>query len=66
VIVPEGVSVDLSGVVYQGELENQVASPPPGTSRFMVKIQGHAVLGDVEVRRPRPPRRRWRARLTQG
>ena len=54
VIIPEGVAVELSGVALKGDLENWVTPVSPGTSRFVVKIQGHAVLGDVEVRRPWP------------
>jgi hypothetical protein len=35
---------------------------PPGTSRFVVKIHGHALLGDVQVfhRNPRAIRSRRR------
>jgi len=64
VIIPEGVAVELSGVAVKGDLENWVTPASPGTSRFVVKIQGHAVLGDVEVRRPWPKKavRGWRRR----
>jgi hypothetical protein len=49
VIVPEGVAVELSGVAIVGDNRNMVKPVAAGTSRFVVKIQGHAVLGDVQV-----------------
>ncbi len=68
VIIPEGVAVELSGVAVKGDLENWVTPVSPGTSRFVVKIQGHAVLGDVEVRRPWPKKavRGWRRRSIES
>jgi predicted membrane protein len=68
VIIPEGVAVDLSGVAVKGDLENWVTPASPDTSRFVVKIQGHAVLGDVEVRRPWPKKavRGWRRRSIES
>jgi Domain of unknown function (DUF1707)/Cell wall-active antibiotics response 4TMS YvqF len=64
VIIPEGVAVELSGVAIKGDLENWVTPVSASASRFMVKIHGHAVLGDVEVRRPWPKKavRGWRRR----
>jgi Domain of unknown function (DUF1707)/Cell wall-active antibiotics response 4TMS YvqF len=55
VIVPEGVAVELSGVAVVGDNRNMARPVPPGTSRFVVKIHGHAVLGDVQIfhRNPR-------------
>lgn len=55
VIVPEGVTVELSGVTVVGDNRNMARPVPPGTSRFVVKIHGHALLGDVQVfhRNPR-------------
>jgi hypothetical protein len=52
IIVPDGVAVDLSGVAVMGDNANMVPPVPVGASRFVVKIDGHAILGDVEVMRP--------------
>lgn len=53
VIVPAGVAVELTGVAVRGDIENTV---PPITwgerERFTVRIEAHAVMGDVVVRRP--------------
>jgi hypothetical protein len=49
VIVPEGVAVELSGVAVVGENRNTVRPVPAGTSKFVVRIHGHALLGDVQV-----------------
>lgn len=48
VIVPEGVAVELSGVAVVGDNRNMTRPVPAGTGRFVVKIHGHAVLGDVQ------------------
>jgi len=63
VIVPEGVAVELSGVAVVGDNRNMTRPVPAGTSRFMVKIHGHAVLGDVQVfhSNPRATRRQRRS-----
>jgi hypothetical protein len=55
VIVPEGVAVELSGVAIVGDNRNMAGPVTAGTSRFVVKIHGHAMLGDVQVlhRNPR-------------
>ena len=55
VIVPEGVAVELSGVAVVGDHRNMARPVPAGTSRFVVKIHGHALLGDVQIfhRNPR-------------
>jgi hypothetical protein len=62
VIVPEGVAVELSGVAVVGDNRNMTRPVPAGTSRFVVKIHGHALLGDVQVFHSNPratrPRRR--------
>jgi hypothetical protein len=62
VIVPEGVAVQLSGVAVVGDNRNMTRPVPAGTSRFAVKIHGHAVLGDVQIfhRNPRAIRGRRR------
>ena len=49
VIVPEGVAVELSGVAVVGDNRNMTRPVPARTSRFVVKIHGHALLGDVQV-----------------
>jgi hypothetical protein len=49
VIVPEGIAVELSGVAVVGDNRNMTRPVPTGTSRFVVKIHGHALLGDVQV-----------------
>ena len=60
--VPDGVAVELSGVAVVGDNRNTVTPVPAGTSRFVVKIHGPAVLGDVQVfhRNPRAIRSRRR------
>jgi hypothetical protein len=62
VIVPEGVAVELSGLAIVGDNRNMARPVPAGTGRFVVKIHGHAVLGDVQVfhRNPRAIRGRRR------
>ena len=62
VIVPEGVAVELSGVALVGDNRNMAKPVPAGTSRFVVKIHGHALLGDVQIlhRNPRTIRSRRR------
>jgi Domain of unknown function (DUF1707)/Cell wall-active antibiotics response 4TMS YvqF len=54
VIVPAGVTVELSGVTVVGDFRNMV-NPLPVASGFVVKIHGHALLGDVQIfhRNPR-------------
>jgi Domain of unknown function (DUF1707)/Cell wall-active antibiotics response 4TMS YvqF len=62
VIVPAGVAVELSGIAVVGDNRNMVQPVPAGASRFVVKIHGHALLGDVQVfhRNPRAIRGRRR------
>jgi hypothetical protein len=62
VIVPEGVAVELSGVAVVGDNKNMTKPVPAGTSRFVVKIHGHAVLGDVQVFNSNPRAIRGRRR----
>jgi hypothetical protein len=68
VVIPEGVAVELSGVAMKGDLENWVKPVSPGASKFVVKIEGHALLGDVEVRHPWPKKaiRGWRHRSIES
>ena len=54
IIVPDGVEVEISGVTVRGDIESTVPPVTWGRRRFVVKVEGHAVLGDVEVRRPGP------------
>jgi hypothetical protein len=54
VIVPAGIAVELSGVAVVGDNRNMTGPVRAGTSRFVVKIHGHAVLGDVQVRNSNP------------
>jgi Domain of unknown function (DUF1707)/Cell wall-active antibiotics response 4TMS YvqF len=49
VIVPTGVAVELSGVAVVGDIRNMTRPSPAGAGQFVVKIDGHAVLGDVQV-----------------
>jgi Domain of unknown function (DUF1707)/Cell wall-active antibiotics response 4TMS YvqF len=66
VIVPEGMAVELSGVAVVGDNRNMTRPVPAGTSRFVVKIHGHAVLGDVQVFHSNPRAlHRWRRRSIQ-
>lgn len=53
VIVPAGVAVELDGVAVRGDIENTVPPIMWGErERFTVRIEAHAVMGDVVVRRP--------------
>jgi Domain of unknown function (DUF1707)/Cell wall-active antibiotics response 4TMS YvqF len=67
VIVPEGVAVEFSGVAVVGDNRNMVKPVPAGTSRFVVKIHGHALLGDIQIfhRNPRAIRG-WRHRSIES
>lgn len=55
VIVPAGVTVELSGVTVVGDFRNMVSPVPAAGSGLVVKIHGHALLGDVQIfhRNPR-------------
>jgi Domain of unknown function (DUF1707)/Cell wall-active antibiotics response 4TMS YvqF len=55
VIVPAGVTVELSGVTVVGDFRNMVNPVPAAGSGFVVKVHGHALLGDVQIfhRNPR-------------
>jgi hypothetical protein len=63
VIVPDGAAVELSGVAVVGDNRNMTRPLTAGTSRFVVKIRGHAVVGDAQVfhGNPRGTRRRRRS-----
>ncbi|MGA2469175.1 MAG: hypothetical protein ABSG64_00615 [Solirubrobacteraceae bacterium] len=50
VLVAEGVHVELFGDVFRGELSNDVPAVPEGSRDRVVRIHGHALLGDVTVR----------------
>ncbi len=55
VIIPEEVAVELSGLAVVGDHRNLARPVPQGDSGFVVKIHGHALLGDIQVchRNPR-------------
>ena len=65
VIVPEGVAVELTGVAVVGDNRNMATPVPAGTSRFVVKIHGHALLGDVQVFHRNPRAIRSRRRISE-
>lgn len=50
VLVAEGSYVELSGGVLRGDLRNDVPAVPEEHRRTMIRIHGHALLGDVTVR----------------
>jgi Domain of unknown function (DUF1707)/Cell wall-active antibiotics response 4TMS YvqF len=68
VIIPEGVAVELSGVAVVGDHRNLARPVSPGDSRFVVKIHGHALLGDIQVfhRNPRAIRGGRRRSIETG
>ncbi|HXP20727.1 MAG TPA: LiaF domain-containing protein [Streptosporangiaceae bacterium] len=50
IYVAEGTQVELSGSVVRGDLTNDVPAVPEANHDRLVRIHGHAVLGDVKVR----------------
>lgn len=50
VLVPERTRVELSGGVVRGDLRNEVPVVSEDQREHVVRIQGHSVLGDVNVR----------------
>jgi hypothetical protein len=50
VIVPAGTDVQLVGEVVRGRLRNDAQSPAEGQVERIVKVYGHCLLGDVNVR----------------
>jgi class 3 adenylate cyclase len=55
VIVPEGVEVHVSGIPFMGGFENKIADVPvlPGTP--VIKINGLALMGGVDVKSKASP-----------
>jgi len=49
VLVPEDAEVELSGGVFLGDLTNEV--PEVRDGQPVVRVRGHALFGDVNVRR---------------
>ena len=50
VLVAEGVHVELFGDVFRGDLRNDAPAVPEGRRDRVIRIHGHALLGDVTVR----------------
>ena len=50
VVVGEGTHVELFGGVLRGELRNQASALPEERRERVVRVHGHTVLGDVNVR----------------
>jgi hypothetical protein len=49
IIVPDGVSVELSGHNFLGDRRVTVRDPHPGARVPVVRITAHAVMGDVKI-----------------
>ncbi|SPT56846.1 DUF1707 SHOCT-like domain-containing protein [Actinomadura madurae] len=49
IIVPDGVSVELSGHNFLGDRKVAVREPHPGARVPVVKVTAHAVMGDVKI-----------------
>jgi class 3 adenylate cyclase len=60
VIVPEGVEVHVSGIPFMGGFENKIADVPvlPGTP--IIKINGLALMGGVDVKSRATPQEEQR------
>jgi predicted membrane protein len=50
VIVPAGARVEMFGRALLGDLQNEVATVPQEQRDRVVRIHGHALLGDVTAR----------------
>ena len=50
IYVAQGDHIELSGGVLRGELTNDVPLVPSGRRDRVIRIRGHAMLGDVTVR----------------
>jgi predicted membrane protein len=50
VLVSEGTRVELSGGVVRGDLRNEAPAVSEEQSEHTVRVQGHSLLGDVNVR----------------
>lgn len=49
IIVPDGVSVELSGHAFLGDRRVGVREPRPGAPVPVVRVTAHAVMGDVKI-----------------
>lgn len=49
IIVPDGVSVELSGRAFLGDRKVSVRDPHPGARVPVVRVTAHAVMGDVKI-----------------
>ncbi|MEU8797529.1 DUF1707 domain-containing protein [Spirillospora sp. NPDC048819] len=49
IIVPDGVSVELSGHAFLGDRKIAVREPQPGAPVPVVHVTAHAVMGDVKI-----------------
>ena len=49
IIVPDGVSVELSGHAFLGDRRVKVREPRPGARVPVVRVTAHAVMGDVKI-----------------
>lgn len=49
IIVPDGVSVELSGHAFLGDRRVRVREPRPGARVPVVRVTAHAVMGDVKI-----------------
>jgi hypothetical protein len=49
IIVPDGVSIELSGHNFLGDRRIAVRDPHPGARVPVVRITAHAVMGDIKI-----------------
>lgn len=49
IIVPDGVSVELTGHAFLGDRKVAVREPHPGARVPVVRVTAHAVMGDVKI-----------------
>ncbi|WP_433473035.1 DUF1707 SHOCT-like domain-containing protein [Spirillospora sp. CA-142024] len=49
IIVPDGVSVELSGHNFLGDRKVAVRDPHPGARVPVVRVTAHAVMGDIKI-----------------
>ena len=65
VVVPDGVEIELGGVALLGDKTSSVEGVAhPGAP--VVRVNAYAVMGDVEVRRPRDKDLKRQRRLRRG
>ncbi|GII80576.1 hypothetical protein Sru01_55580 [Sphaerisporangium rufum] len=64
IIVPDGVDVDLTGVVVMGDKSTRVIEAPPGQNVPIVRVRAYVLMGDVKVigdSHAKPIKRDWYA-----